>query len=655
MKKKISTFILFLFLLFLSSCSYFSDIEPADKIILITLDTTRADHLGCYGYQNIETPNLDQIALDGILFKNAICHVPTTLPSHSSIMTGLYPIKHGVRSNLIYHLPESSFTLAEILKENGYETAAIISTVILAKRYGIAQGFDYFDESFLEEFMDQPELIKQRRAKGSIDLALKWLEERKDKKFFLWLHLYDPHTPYDPPPPFYEKYRDRLYDGEIAYMDDALGHFFDQLKEWNIFNDSLILIIGDHGEGLGEHGEYEHQFLIYESNVRVPLIIHDSLIERNGIVEDVVAAVDVFQTILDVCHIKKKYQNDGRSLMPYMNNPLERLEKRSCYIESLSGDIDFGWSPLYGLREDEWKYIEAPEEELYNVLEDPDEKNNLATYETEIMERMSEKLELIKLKASEEYQEQDTELELSEEEQMKLASLGYVGMTRSRVNPEKPYRDPKDFIFIERDFLMAIRLQLAGKHDTALSLFKKVLDADPENKSALLNSGKSYFEIGEIEKSQMFYEKFISIYPDLLQGYDKLVKIYINLKEWNKLKDFLMNSLPYLKEDSKTQNILFLSILQDAGCDHLIEILSEVIKVEKEMASLYFFLSKCHAIKRENEPALRYLDSALEKDSKNLYINYAMYDEAFQNLREKDAFKKIISKYREKKKDERAE
>ncbi len=644
--------LMFLFLLSFSSCSYFPGGEPAGKIILITLDTTRADHLRCYGYQDIETPNLDRIASNGILFKNAISHVPMTMPSHASMMTGLYPIKHGVRSNQIYRLPESNITLAEILKENGYETGAVISTVVLSEKYGIAQGFDYFDESFLEEETDQPEIMRERRAKESIDLALKWLEAKKDKKFFLWLHFYDPHTPYNPPPPFYEKYKNRLYDGEIAYMDDALGHFFEQLEEWDMLNESLILIIGDHGEGLGDHGEYEHQFLIYESNIRIPLMIHYSHMEKKGMVEDVVACVDLFQTILDLCQIKEKYPNDGRSLVPYLKNPTGALETYPYYIESLSGDIAFGWSPLHGLRENEWKYIEAPEEELYDVSEDPDEKNNLASYETEIVERMSGKLELIKLESSEELKEQDSELELSDEEQMKLASLGYVGMTRSRSNANISRRDPKDFISIERDFLTAFRLQLHGKHDTALSIYKKVLDADPENKSALLHSGKAYFEMGDIKKSKKFYERLLSLYPDLFQRYDRLVKIYIHLKEWDKLKDFLINSIPYLKEDMKTQNLIFLSILQEAGCDHLIEILSEAIKMEKEMASLYFFLSKCHAIKKEDGSALKYLDSTLEKDSKNIYIHYAMYDEAFQHLREREEFKKLISKYRAKKEDE---
>jgi arylsulfatase A-like enzyme/lipopolysaccharide biosynthesis regulator YciM len=652
---KLWFFLSFLLLLCLISCGYFSDLKTAEKVIFITLDTTRADRLGCYGYQKVETPHIDRIASKGILFKNAVSHVPTTLPSHSSMMTGLYPIKHGVRSNHIYRLLETNKTLAEILKENGYETGAVISALPLAKRFGIAQGFDYFEESFLEEFMGVPELIKERGAKDSIDVALKWLEDKKDEKFFLWLHLYDPHTPYNPPAPFHEKYKDHLYDGEIAYMDDALGGFFGQLEEWGLFENSFILILGDHGEGLGDHGEYGHQFLIYESNVRVPLIIHYPQMKKNSIVDDTVAAVDAFQTILDACHIKEEYKNDGRSLIPYIKNPARQGERCSYYIESLSGEISFGWSPLYGLRNNEWKYIEAPEEELYNLSEDPDERNNLARQETEVAEEMSESLQKILIEFAEAGQELASEQSMSPEEQMKLASLGYVGVARSQMNPDRSYKNPKDLIFLERDALKAFQLLMHDRFNDALPFFRRIIDADPENKSALLYIGESYFKRGEWKKAERYFEKFVSLFPDLLQGYEKLAKIYSHQKAWNKLNDLTLKSLSYIKEDFKTQNIFFSSIVKNAGCDRSINIFEEAVGVDEEMPSLYFFLSKCYAIKGEKENALKYLKWTLEKDAKNVFIGFAMYDAAFQNIRDRQDFKELISKYRisEKKNDEK--
>ncbi len=638
----------FLSLLFLSSCGFFSGIKQADQIILITLDTTRADRLGCYGYKNVKTPNLDQIASNGILFKNAICQVPVTLPSHSTMMTGLYPVNHGVRSNHRYRLIEIHKTLAEILKDKGYDTGAVISAQPLARKYGIAQGFDYFEESFLEEFMDQPEMIKERRAGDSVEVALNWLKDKKDKKFFFWLHLYDPHFPYDPPPPFYEKYKDHRYDGEISYMDEALGHFFHQLKEWNILDRSFLFIVGDHGEGLMEHGEQEHQYLIYGSNIRIPLIIHYPVLRGKGIVEDLVAAVDVFPTILDLCHIEKVFAHDGRSLIPYLKNPSKPLERTPYYIESLSGDISFGWCPLYGLREGEWKYIEAPEKELYNVAEDPDERENLALYEMELIERMAENLEDIKGESSELSQEKASELELPDGEAMKLASLGYVGMTRSTWDSGRIKKNPKDYVFIERDALKAFQFLLRDKHDLALPLLLKVLESDPENKSALLHSAECYLKLGEWDKAQSYFETFLSHYPDLMKGYDELIKIYSEKKEWNKLRDLILNALTYFEEDFKARKILFSSLLQEAGCNASIPILNEAVKKEQEMASLYFYLAKCYTIEGDDELAIANLDSTLEKDQNNVYLSFALHDETFQRIRERAEFSEIVSKYQKK-------
>jgi len=307
-QKKISLILIPLFVILIFVCSpfVFSMAQSEAKknsevnILLVTLDTTRADRIGCYGYEEAKTPNMDSLALDGVVFSNAYCQVPLTLPSHCSILTGTYPLYHQVHNNGFYYLSPSCLTLAEILKERGFKTAAFVSSFTVDSRFGIDQGFDFYDDKFMEE-----EILKnftsERKAEKVFASFSNWLDENYRQKFFCWIHFFDPHVPYDPPPPFKEEFSGRPYDGEIAYMDHYIGKMLEKIKEKNIADNTLIILAGDHGEAFGEKNEVDHGFFIYDVTLRVPLIFYSQNYLPKGLAVNArVRLIDIMPSILEM-------------------------------------------------------------------------------------------------------------------------------------------------------------------------------------------------------------------------------------------------------------------------------------------------------------------------------------------------------------------
>ena len=365
--------------------------REAQAVVLVTFDTTRANHVGCYGYASIETPALDGVAKAGVLFRQATAAAPITLPSHTSMMTGRYPAAHGVRNNGMFVLPESERTLAEVFKAHGYETAAFIGGFPLSSQFGLKQGFDTYDEKF-----DTPEEgpvdkdVVQRNAAKVNEAALPWIAARKGKKFFLWIHYYDPHAPYNPPSPFSERYEGNLYDGEIAFADSQLAVILSCLAEAADPGRTVLAVLGDHGESLGEHGETFHGVLIYEPATRTPFLLRASgRLPAGAEIAEPVSDVDVFPTLLDLAGLEKEIRKDppiqGVDLVPLATGraasarPAGSAGKDSAPVlsESLLSNLEFGWSELHAIRSGNWKYVEAPRPELYDLGADPGEQRNL--------------------------------------------------------------------------------------------------------------------------------------------------------------------------------------------------------------------------------------------------------------------------------------
>jgi choline-sulfatase len=278
------------------------------NLLIITIDTLRPDHLGCYGYKLIKTPRIDALAADGILIENAYSPIPLTLPSHASLFTGTYPVFHGVRDFTGFTLGKERTTLATMLRAAGYRTGAVVASAVLEARWGINQGFDFYYDNFPPPSTQNWQSVAERRGDEVVRESLRWLEKHKKEPFFLWVHLYDPHDPYNPPPPYDRQYSARPYDGEIAFSDENVGRIIDTLKQSGLYENCLIVLLGDHGESLGDHGEKTHGFFLYDSTLRIPLIfkLSGTAGPRAKRVAGPVRIVDVVPTVLQVLGLSGK-------------------------------------------------------------------------------------------------------------------------------------------------------------------------------------------------------------------------------------------------------------------------------------------------------------------------------------------------------------
>ena len=393
------------------------------NVLLISIDTCRADYLSCYGYWRQTTPNIDKFAEESILFENALTPIPLTLPAHSSMLTGTYPPYHGVHDNLDYQLAESNVTLAEILREHRYTTGAIVSTFILDAQFGVDQGFDSYNDKFEEPIGLRDD--KERRGGEASRFACSYLEEHRDEPFFLFLHYFDPHTAYEPPEPFATTYADDLYTGEIAYADHCIGQVMEKLKSLDLYDSTLIIIVGDHGEGLGEHGEAQHGYYIYQCTARVPFIIRPPGNRNPKRIDNIVSLVDVVPTILSYLGVRVPAHVQGKDLSGYSVGKADSEERRYVYCESFTA-TKYGCNPLLGLVSERWKYIETTRAELYNLPKDPLEENNLVEKEAKRARFMRDELRELVAKLVSNVGS-DSRVELDEKTRRVFESLGYVG------------------------------------------------------------------------------------------------------------------------------------------------------------------------------------------------------------------------------------
>ncbi|HSC28373.1 MAG TPA: sulfatase [Vicinamibacterales bacterium] len=405
--------------------------------MIVSLDTTRADRLPAYGYMDVSMPHLDRLAREGVVFDQATSVAPLTLPAHASLFTGLYPPGHGVRDNADPALAEEHATLAETLRERGFRTAAFVGSVVVNPERGLAQGFDEYRGVATDKQAGHGPERMQRRADAVVTDALEWLGHQPASPFFLWVHLYDPHRPYDPPEPYRSSVADP-YVGEIAFADSQIGRLLDALERRRLYDRTVVVVVGDHGESLGDHGERDHGIFVYESVMRVPFIVRaPGLAPRR--VGAVVRLVDVMPTVLDLVGLQAP-DLDGVSLVDLMKG--SRRSDLEAYSESLY-PRRFGWSPLLALRDGRFKLISAPRPELYDLERDPFEERNIYGERRELAEAMTTRLADI---ARERSTGTGTPA-VPPDVQARLAALGYVGSvpTPAMLTGEQ-LPDPKDCI-----------------------------------------------------------------------------------------------------------------------------------------------------------------------------------------------------------------
>src|SRR5712692_2762577 len=521
----------------------------APNVVVITIDTLRADHLGCYGYKQIRTPNIDALAADATRFERAYTAVPVTLPSHTVMFTGTYPMLSGMHDFAANKLNPTQPTLASVLKEHGYATAAVIGSAVLDSRFGLNRGFDFYYDHFDFNRLQESNLEEMERSGNLVaDVTLDWLSKNYSKKFFVWMHLYDPHYPYRPPAPYAAEYKDRPYDGEIAFADAQVGRLIRFLKSKGLYANTLIVLSGDHGEGLGEHGEKTHGFFIYNATLHVPLIIHLPSGHAPGaasrrVVPDLVSLADLMPTVLQTLKVNVPSQVQGHNLLLLMKK-VEPVEARSLYAETFLPRLHFNWSELRGAETANYHFIDAPKPELYDLVKDPGETQNLYPEKKAVAEEMRARLAAMirQYSAGQELAEK-TGLDPALMERLK--SLGYAGFSGggSPTITNRALPDPKDRIQVYELFSDAMADSQHGRYPESTEKLNAVLKTEPYSVPAHYLLGLNYYRMREFPKAVEELQRVLELSPDYALAVFNLGLAYGNSGDWDHAIQYLKRAL----------------------------------------------------------------------------------------------------------------
>jgi arylsulfatase A-like enzyme/Flp pilus assembly protein TadD len=441
-------------------------------VVLISVDTLRADHLPAYGYRNVETPHLDALRKDSVLFENAYSHVPLTLPSHASLFTGLLPPQHGVRDNLGYALSSGPTTLAAYMKSKGYATGGAVSSIVLSHVTGVNRGFDFYEDTVEPDRTGQTLSRVQRHGDETAALLTDWIGPRADSPFLAFLHIFEPHTPYEPPEPYKSRYA-LAYDGEIARSDEIVGGFLRYLKDQEIYDRALIVFFSDHGEGLDDHGEDEHGVLLYREAIHVPLLVKFPNSRRAGeSVGEAVGLTDIFPTVAEVAGLPAPPGLAGKSLTTTLAGGAgSKTEERRVYGETLYPRLHLGWSDLASLIDRKNQYIESPRPELYDLVADPGEKNDLSAGLPPAFRSM--RAELARLPRP-----LQAPGSTDPEQVRKLAALGYISASSADL-AKKDLPAPRDRIGSVQKLKSGFTALVAHRYPDAAKIFAELLEEEP--------------------------------------------------------------------------------------------------------------------------------------------------------------------------------
>ncbi len=498
------------------------------NLLLITVDTLRADRLSCYSKEHLATPHIDSLASRGVLFTRAFAHTSTTLPSHANILLGTTPPYHGVHDNSNFVVREDNISLAEHLKSYGYSTAAFVGAYPLDSRFGISQGFDYYDDDYDVRNV-KTDTGGERTAKIVVDRAMDWLNDQ-NSPWFLWIHCWDPHAPYEPPEPFKTRFSKNAYDGEVAYVDHVMGDLFTYLETKGLWDSSLVIFTGDHGESLWEHDEETHGIFAYNSTIWIPLIIHAPGMKSRAI-EQPVAHVDIFPTVCEVLDIKKPDFLQGISLLPALRG--KKIRERPLYFESLYPYYSRGWAPLRGYINADEKFMESPVPELYNLKNDFGEKKNLASEKKlEIYQRELERI--LRDLSLEESQQAKQKLDRRALE--RIRSLGYIsdnpGTEGKTLGADL---DVKVMIPYHNKSVNATRLYHEGRTSKAIDLLKEIITERNDIGIAYKNLADIYDREGRVSDALMVLKTGLEAVPSYYEIFYSYVTLLLSAGEYDEV------------------------------------------------------------------------------------------------------------------------
>jgi arylsulfatase A-like enzyme/Tfp pilus assembly protein PilF len=479
--------------------------QPGQAVLLITVDTLRADALGAYGRAGAATPWMDRLAAEGLRFEDAHAHSVVTLPSHASLLSGRYPNDHGVRDNAGFRFPPDVDTLATLLKAHGYATGAFVSGFPLASRFGLGRGFDVYDDRFVDSRSGHAFFEQERSGSETVALARQWLDTQHGRPVFCWVHLYEPHFPYAPPEPLATRFRDAPYQGEVAAADAALGPLLEPILTAGGSGRTLVALTADHGESLGEHGESTHGIFAYEATLRVPLILYFPGRLKPAVVSQPARHVDLLPTVLAALGLPVPADLPGHNLLAAGGAPAAD----ATYFEALAGTLNRGWAPLYGLIQQRLKYVDLPLPELYDLAHDPHETRNLAASEPERLQAMRRALAV--LRASERPISRTAE---AAETRERLGSLGYVSGRAASESHYGEQDDPKRLIALDAALQEVVGRSLQGDREGALTRCRQLVAQRPNMALSWLFLAQLERDHGDLPAAIRALRKAAALNPD---------------------------------------------------------------------------------------------------------------------------------------------
>jgi arylsulfatase A-like enzyme/Flp pilus assembly protein TadD len=648
------------------------------NVLLVSIDTLRADHLSAYGFPRLTTPHLDAVAREGVLFGNVHTTVPMTLPAHVSMLTGTLPPTHGLRDNLQNRLPEASLTLAEMLKAQGFATGAVVSSFVLHRRFGTSQGFDSYDDQL--DAAHKIGDLAERKGDETTRLATKWLEEHKARPFFFFLHLYDPHDPYEPPEPFASEWSGHPYQGEIAFADHCVGQVLDRLRQLGLYDHTLVVITGDHGEMLGEHGELNHGFFIYEGGLRVPLVVRvPGAATGPRRVELPVSLIDIVPTILSLVGAEVPKEVQGVDLSPWLAGRGSGGGARPLYAETVTPTRYYGANSLLGIIVDGWKYIDTTRPELYDLRNDPAEAVNLLAREPARADAMARSLASILAAAGRAPGPAPERAALDEASRQRLAALGYLGGSgdASTQGFDRSREDPKDLIaFFRKDqrlnklvdeknyaeartlcgemlrqrpgfadcHLQMSRIAvLDGQPEAALTAARKAVAVGPRNERAHLQLAGLLKERGDLDEAIAHYRQALEILPSSPDARIALGRALAEKGRLDEAADLLGTATTAQPESALAATQLGFVLAKQGKLKEAVESYRRALELDPGSPEAHAYLGSALASGAQWDEAIPHFEQALKARPQNAEL----HDWLGVALREKGRPEEALAHFRE--------
>jgi arylsulfatase A-like enzyme/Flp pilus assembly protein TadD len=586
------------------------------NIILISIDTCRADYLSCYGYPQETTPNIDAFARNATLFKNVVSPVPITLPAHCTMLTGTIPPFHGVHNNSFFKLAPSNQTLPEILKQNGFNTSAIVSAFVLDKRFGLAQGFDTYHDTFKK--IKYNTFGNERNGDETTQAALDWLDKNKDNRSFLMLHYYDPHADYAPPEPFASKFADNLYAGEIAFTDHCIGRFIQKLKDLQMYNSALLIIAGDHGEMLGEHGEKEHTFFIYESAIKVPLIVKLPGQKKASTVTQPVGLVDIVPTVCSILNIDIPARVHGKDISALLHGKVPDAYERYIYSESMT-PTSYGANSLMSISTEKWKFIQSKRPELYDITTDTREEHNLVEKEPHrvriLRDKLRETLERAVLK------DPDSRFKLDPESIRRLQSLGYVaGKEDGEIAFDDSKDDPKDLIHIFVQYQKAVVLVANNELEKAKKVLTDLIPQRPDFPEIYSQLGSIELQQGNYDQAVLHCKKLVELSPDDPTVYISLSGALLKTGDYKQSIKYGLKAVEMVPDNIDAQINLAIAFNKEGDLDQAVNTYIKAFQLSPENAKICNSLAGIFISQGKFDQALGYYRRSIKIDPNQVMV-----------------------------------